>query len=251
MAAVRLYAVPASHPSAAVERALQLKGASYERIDLITLAHRPYLRARFGSATAPAALFDDGTKVSGSRAILRELDERFAEPPFLPAERDARAHVLRAEQWGEEVLQPLARRVTWAAVVRAPHAMASYLEGANTPLPPRVALLGAPLVSRAAVRVNHADEREVRADLAHLESHLQRADDWIADGVLGGDRPNAADLQIGASIRLLQTLADLAPRLDARPVGELARRWFPDYPGHTPALALPPPWLAAPTPAAA
>ena len=83
------------------------------------------------------------------------------------------------------------------------------------------------------------------------ESHLQRADDWIADGVLGGDRPNAADLQVGASIRLLQTLADLAPRLDARPVGALARRWFPDYPGYTPALALPPPWLAAPTPAAA
>jgi len=251
MATVRLYAVPASHPSAAVERALQLKGADHERIDLITIAHRPYLRARFGSSTAPAALFDDGTKVSGSRAIMRELDQRFPEPPLLPPDRDARAHVLRAEQWGEEVLQPLARRVTWAAVVRAPHAMPSYLEGANLPLPPRLALLGAPLVSRAAVRVNHAGEHEVRADLAHLDSHLQRADDWIADGVIGGERPNAADLQIGAGIRLLQTLADLAPRLDARPVGELARRWFPDYPGHTPALALPPPWLAASTPAAA
>jgi glutathione S-transferase len=245
MAAVLLYAVPASHPSAAVERALQLKGADYERIDLITLAHRPYLRVRFHSSTAPAAQFDDGKKVSGSRAILRELDQRFPEPPLLPADRDARAHVLRAEQWGEEVLQPLARRITWAAVVRAPHAMASYLEGAKTFLPPRVALLGAPVVARGAVRVNHANETEVRADLAHLDSHLERADDWIADGVLGGDRPNAADLQVGASIRLLQTLGDLAPRLDARPVGELARRWFPAYPGTTPALALPPPWLAA------
>jgi len=123
--------------------------------------------------------------------------------------------------------------------------MASYLDGARTFLPPRIALLGAPVVARAAVRINRASETEVRADLAHLDSHLQRADDWIADGVLGGDRPNAADLQVGASVRLLQTLGDLAPRLDGRPVGVLARRWFPAYPGFTPALVIPPPWLAA------
>jgi hypothetical protein len=43
----------------------------------------------------------------------------------------------------------------------------------------------------------------------------------------------------------MQTLADLATRLDPPPVGELARRWFPEYPGSTPALSLPPPWLAA------
>jgi glutathione S-transferase len=249
MAAVRLYAVPGSHPSAAVEVALRLKGAEYRRIDLITLAHKPVMRVRFGAASAPAVSFSDGKRVSGSRAIMRELDERFPEPPLLPSEQDACAHVLRAEQWGEEVLQPLARRITWAALLRSPHAMRSYLEGTQMILPPRLAMLGAPLVARGAARVNHAGEAEVRADLAHLDSHLQRADDWIADGVLGGEQANAADLQIGASIRLLQTLSDLAPRLDARPVGELARRWFPDYAGFTPALALPPPWLAVGAPA--
>jgi glutathione S-transferase len=245
MAAIRLYTVPASHPSAAAEAALRIKGADYKRIDLVTVAHRPVLRVRFGSATAPAVLFDDGKKVSGSRAIMRELDVRFPDPPLVPSDHEARAHVLRAEQWGEEVLQPLARRITWGALRRAPHAMGSYLEGAKMILPPRMAMLGAPVVSRIAVRINHANDAEVRADLAHLDSHLQRADDWIADGVLGGEQANAADLQIGSSIRLLQTLGDLAPRIDARPVGELGRRWFPVYPGGTPALALPPPWLAA------
>jgi glutathione S-transferase len=106
-------------------------------------------------------------------------------------------------------------------------------------------MLAAPVVARAAQRINHAGDEEVRADLAHLDSHLQRADDWIADGILGGEQANAADLQIGSSIRLLQTLGDLRPRIDARPVGELARLWFEDYPGDCPALALPPPWLAA------
>jgi glutathione S-transferase len=243
--AVRLYAVPASHPSAAVERALQLKGADYERIDMITALHKPVQRVRFGGWSVPSAIFDDGTKVLGSRRIMRALEERFPEPPFYPADKDARAYVERAEQWGEEVLQPLARRVTWAALRRAPEAMRSYLDGAKLPLPEGMAMLGAPLVLRTALRINGASDENVRADLMHLDSHLERADDWIGDGVLGGELANAADLQIGASIRLMQTLADLAPRLDARPVGELARRRFPDYPGYTPALSLPPPWLAA------
>jgi glutathione S-transferase len=243
--AVRLYTVPASHPSAAAERALQLKGADYERIDLITSLHKPIQRVRFGGWSVPSAIFEDGTKVLGSRRIMRALDERYPEPALFPADDVARANVERAEQWGEEVLQPLARRVAWAALRRAPHAMRSYLDGAKLPLPEGMAMLGAPLVLRTAVRLNGAGDENVRADLVHLDSHLQRADDWIAEGVLGGEQANAADLQIGSSIRLMQTLADLAPRLDARPVGDLARRWFPDYPGSTPALSLPPPWLAA------
>jgi glutathione S-transferase len=242
---VRLYAVPASHPSAAAERALQLKGADYERIDLVTVLHKPIQRLRFGGWSVPSVIFEDGTKVLGSRAIFRALDERYPDPPLLPADEDARAHVERAEQWGEQVLQPLARRITWCAIRHAPHAMRSYLDGAKLPLPTGMAMLGAPVVSRAAQRINHAGDDEVRADLAHLDSHLQRADDWIGHGVLGGEQANAADLQIGSSIRLLLTLGDLAPRIDARPVGELARRWFEDYPGNCPALSLPPPWLAA------
>jgi glutathione S-transferase len=243
--AVRLYTVPASHPSAAVERALQLKGADYERIELITALHKPIQRARFGGWSVPSVIFEDGTKVLGSRKIMRALDERYPQPPLFPADDEARAHVERAEQWGDEVLQPLARRVTWAALKRAPQAIRSYLEGAKLPVPERMAMLSAPLVLRTAVRINGASDENVRADLTHLDSHLERADDWIADGVLGGEQATAADLQIGSSIRLMQTLGDLAPRLDARPVGELARRWFPDYPGFTPALSLPPPWLAA------
>jgi glutathione S-transferase len=243
--AVRLYTVPASHPSAAAERALQLKGADYKRIDMITALHRPIQRVRFGGWSVPSVIFDDGTKVLGSRAIMRALDERYPRPPLYPADGEARTQMLRAEQWGEEVLQPLARRITWAALRHAPHAMRSYLAGAELPLPEGMAMLGAPVVMRVAVRINGASDENVRADLMHLDSHLERADDWIADGVLGGEQANAADLQIGSSIRLLQTLGDLAPRLDGRPVGELARRWFPEYPGFTPALSLPPPWLAA------
>jgi glutathione S-transferase len=63
--------------------------------------------------------------------------------------------------------------------------------------------------------------------------------------VIGGDQPNAADLQIGASVRLLLTLDDLRTPIDARPCGEHARRLFPDYPGRLPHGALPAAWIPA------
>ena len=68
---------------------------------------------------------------------------------------------------------------------------------------------------------------------------MDRIDGWLEDGVLGaGELPTAADLQIAASVRLLLTLDDLAPRIDGRPAGTHARRWLPRYPGRTPAGAI-------------
>ena len=86
-------------------------------------------------------------------------------------------------------------------------------------------------------------DAEVRADLLSLPYHLDRVDRWIGDGTLGGEQVTAADLQIAASVRLLLTFDDLAPMFDGRPASAHARRVVPDYPGHVPAGALPPPWL--------
>ena len=41
----------------------------------------------------------------------------------------------RAEEWGDQVLQPLARRVVWAAVFRRPEVMDAYSAGARPPRP--------------------------------------------------------------------------------------------------------------------
>jgi glutathione S-transferase len=238
-----LYAIPASHPCAAAGLALELKGIPYRRVELIPVAHRLAMKLRFGGGTVPGVEFEDGTRVLGSRRLVRVLEERVPEPPLLPADRAARARVERAEEWGDQVLQPLVRRVLWAALRRSPGAMMSYSEGAKLPVPAPVARLNAPLVALAAARMNGAADASVRADLAHLDTHLARVDGWIADDTLDGETPNAADLQIASGLRLLLTVADVAPMLDSRPAGALARRWFPQYPGATPAGALPREWL--------
>jgi glutathione S-transferase len=244
MSAALLYVTPASHPCATAERALQLKQLPYRRVVLIPVAHRLVQRARFGARTVPGIAFADGEHVIGTRPIMRALERRAAEPALLPAEEERRARVERAEEWGDQVLQPLARRVILAALRRAPGAIPSYLEGSKLAVPDAVARLTAPPVARMSARLNKADDGAVRADLIGLRHmHLGRVERWIEDGTLGTAAPNVADLQIGAALRLLLTIEDLRPLLAGRLVEGLARRWFPSYPGVVPAGTLPAAWL--------
>jgi glutathione S-transferase len=101
-----------------------------------------------------------------------------------------------------------------------------------------------PLTARLMAAKNKANQDGVRTDLAALPAQLQRIDDWIAEGLLGGEQPNAADLQIGSTIRLLLTLADLRPLLEAHPAAELTR-YFPPMVGEVPAGVLSPDWIPA------
>lgn len=240
--AATLYAVPASHPCAAVEKALQLKGIEYRRVDIPPVAHKPVQKALFGGSTVPGLRLD-GRKLLGSRAIMRALDEVAPEPPLLPADEKERKAVGLAEQWGDEVLQPLVRRVIWVALRRSPASMPSFGSGSRLPVPDAVTRLTAPLVARAEQRINSASELNVRADLAALDQHLARVERWMEHDVVGGAQPNAADLQIGSGLALLLTVEDVSNAFGSRRAAELARRWFPDYPGHVPAGVLPAEWF--------
>jgi glutathione S-transferase len=101
----------------------------------------------------------------------------------------------------------------------------------------------APAVIAILLRVHKAYDPAVRADLASLPGILDRIDGWIAEGVIGGDEPNVADLQVATSLALLMTHEDLRPFIADRPGGRLAQRLTPGYPGRMPA-AFPADWLA-------
>ena len=77
--------------------------------------------------------------------------------------------------------------------------------------------------------MNGATDDAVRADLRALPGHLDRIDAWLADGTLGTDpeAPNAADLQIGATSRLLLTIGDVLPSFDGRAARAHALRALP------------------------
>jgi glutathione S-transferase len=242
--AAKLYVVPGSHPCAAVEVALRLKSVPYTRVDLIPLTQLVVGPLRYGAITVPGLRLD-GERVHGSRAIMRRLDELAQQPPLLPPAGDASyARVLEAERWGDETLQSVPRRILDVAFLRDPSAMESYAGDARLPLPLALLRPAMPLTARLMAVRNRAREESARADLAALPAALARIDRWIAEGLLGGEQPNAADLQIGSSVRLLMTLGDLRPLIEQHPAARLTR-YFPPQAGEVPAGVLPAEWLPA------
>ena len=87
--------------------------------------------------------------------------------------------------------------------------------------------------------------RFVRADIRNLPGHLDHVDALVEAGVLGGAQPNAADLQIATTLRLLLTIEDLHPLFEGRPAKDLAHRYYDALPGRIPAGTLPSDWFAA------
>jgi glutathione S-transferase len=241
MGEAKLYVIPASHPSRSAMRMLERKGIPYRRVDLIPVVSKGVLRAqRFPGVTVPALKLD-GNRIQGSMRISRELDRFQPEPPLFPADPEERGKVEEAEVWGDE-FQKKPRRLIWWALKRNRAPMASYSQGARLGLPVGLAVkTGGPIVSLSA-RFNGASDENVSADLASLRADLDRIDAWIADGVIGGPQPNAADYQLAPSIQLLMTFDDLRPFVESRPCGELAKRIDPDFPGRMPPI-FPAEWL--------
>ncbi len=235
---LRLYVVHGSHPCAAVEKALSIKGLSYSVFEWPPPLHAPMQRVIFGKRTVPA-LRIDSEKLSGSRTIMRRLDELVPEPRLIPTDPSERARVEEAERWGDEVLQPVARELIWAAFVNSPSAMVSYSEHSRLPLPAAAIRLSAPVIARLGSRLNRTGDEVARKDVQALPGQLDRVDAWIADGRIGDpEHPNAADLQIASTVRLMLTLADVQPLIEGRPCAELARRLFPTVDGEMPAGSL-------------
>jgi len=237
-----LYTIPASHPCAAVEETMRRKGIEFRRVEMVPLAHIAVGLVRYGGATVPGMRLGS-ERIRGSRAIMRVLDELAPDPPLLPPPGSAEyARVLEAERWGEELLQPVPRRIIDAGLLRRPAAGASYLAAAELPLPNAMIGPSLPLLARLMAMRNGADDESVREDIAALPHQLDRVDGWLQEGLLGGAEPNAADLQIGSTIRLLLSFGDVRPLIAGRPCERLAA-YFPPLVGEIPAGTLPAQWL--------
>ena len=239
----RLFVQPGSHPCVAVEVALRLKGIEFERVDLLPLTQVLVGPLRYGGVTVPGMRVD-GERIVGSRAIMRRLDALAPEPALLLAAGEPmRERVLDVERWGDEILQSVPRRIIDVAFLRAPASMESYAGDAKLPLPNAMLRPALPLTARMMALKNHATDERAQADIAELPHQVARIDEWIAEGVLGGERPNAADLQLGCSLRLLMTIGDVRPLIETYAAARLVA-YFPPVAGEIPAGVLPREWFA-------
>ncbi|MBA3438182.1 MAG: glutathione S-transferase N-terminal domain-containing protein [Thermoleophilaceae bacterium] len=237
-----VYGIPGSHPVKSALLMLDHKGIEHRVVQVPPVLCRPALRAMgFPGPTVPAVRID-GRRFQTTRAIARELDQLRPHPPLFPDEPGIRADVVEAEGWGDEVLQPVARRLAWATLRRDRSGMASFFDGPMLGLSPRVALAGAGPIVAVSSRINSAGDAAARADVAALPRLLDHVDALLTKRVIGAAQPNAADFQIAPSTRLMMLFDDLKPALEGRPAARHATRVLPHYSGHMPA-ALPPDWL--------
>jgi glutathione S-transferase len=238
-----LIGVPSSHPTLTAALALERKGIPYRRIDLVPGVSRGLLRVLGFPGTRVPALRLNGQRLQGSRTITRALDALRPEPPLFPAAPAERQAVESAERWGDEVLQDVPRRLTWGALKRDRSGIESLLADARTGVPASIAAPASIPVIPLSARLNRVNDAALRADLERVPALIDRVDELIAEGVIGGAEPNAADLQIAPSVRLLSVLDDIRPAIEGRPAAELAERVASRLRGHIPPV-FPAEWLA-------
>ena len=242
---VKLYSIALSHPARAAGLMLRHKGIEHEIVDIQPGMQRVLLRVHgFRGATVPALKFD-GRKVLGSRNISRALDDLKPDPPLFPSDPQERAAVEEAERWGDEVLQPIPRNIFRLSVARDQRLRRNLAETAGMPLPAVAAKLTKPVGWYFASVVSGTSEESIRAELAALPAHLDHVDELIAEGVIGGEQPNAADFQIATSVRVMLNFPQLRPLIEDRPAGELAMRIAPNF-GRPLPLELPAEWVPEP-----
>ena len=97
-----------------------------------------------------------------------------------------------------------------------------------------IAARAAPPIAMLARRLNRATDENVRRDLAALPGMVDRVDELIERGVIGGAERNAADYQIATSVSFLLTMEDIRPMVEGRPAERLALEVVKKQPGHLP-----------------
>ncbi len=238
----KLYVVPGSHPAYTGRLLLEFKGIEYKRIDLIPMVAKAYLKLLgFPRSTVPA-LKIDGRKIQGTLNISRELESIKPLPSLYPEDPDQRAKVVEAERWGEEMLQPIPRRIIWWCLKRDRTPLTGFAEGARLGVPIGLAVKTSAPIAEVTARYNRSTDGAVQADLARLPELLDHVDKLIGEGIVGGEVPNAADFQIATSVRLLLCFDDLRPFLVRRPAKDLAMRILPDMKGNI-GMSFPNEWL--------
>ena len=237
-----LHVVPFSHPCLAVTAALDRFGLDHEIVELQTGKQGDEIEAIYGPGrrTVPGLLVD-GEPVHGTVAIFERIDQLVDDAGLYP--EAVAAAIREAERGVAEDIQTAGRVLAFGALHFRPESLGTFAgAGALDPAGTDFAIR----MVRGAWRYIGIDAERIARQLAELPGQLDTVDELIADGVLGGERPCAADFQIGSSLQLLLAIGDVRQLIADRPCEALARDLFEPSKGDVPAGAFPDGWVPAP-----
>jgi glutathione S-transferase len=233
-----LHVVPFSHPCLAVSAALDRLGQEYETVVLETGSQGDDVEKVYGEGrrTVPGLLVDD-EPVHGTSAIFARLSELHPDAGFYPP---AVAEAIReVEPALAEDIQMSARVLVFGAMHFRPESMGTFA-GVDQLDPGGVDF--AIKSMRAAWRYLGIDAQRVNATLQALPAQLDAVDALLEAGVIGGEKPTAADFQLGSSLHLLVQIGDVRPLVEERPAVKLLSLFEPGK-GDVSAGAFPPGWV--------
>ena len=140
-------------------------------------------------------------------------------------------------------MQPIPRRLFRYGFARYPELRRRVVRAQRLPIPGLTAKAIRPAVEwYARADGRRATEAGVRADVAALPALLDHVDQLLGDGTLTLDPPNAATLQIMATVNLMARFGDLAELVASHACGAPAREIFSNYRAELPPF-LDPAWL--------
>jgi glutathione S-transferase len=222
----KLVATVGSHPCIGAEMMLRYKGIEYTRLDLPNMTHKAIMPLmRYRGTTVPA-LTIEGKRIVGSMRIARALEALVPEPPLFGDDS-----IESAEAWGDTVLQDSVRQLARTGTGKDVESMRDFISRPVMGIPASVMRKAVPVLHPVVSWQMRPKPGSAEACLAALPGQLDRVDALLAEGVIGGERLNAADAQIAPSVRLVLNFDQLREAVDARPAGVYARRLVPDYPG--------------------
>lgn len=236
---ITLHVLPPSHPCMTVRAALDHKGLEYEEVNLDMGKHGDQVEELYGEGnrTVPGVMIGS-EPVHGSTAILERLDELVSENPLYP--EGIASEVREAELWADGDLQDLGRRLPWGALHFRPEAMGTF--GGGEPLDPAGTDFAMKFV-HSTWKYHGITAEKLAGDLSRLPAIIETIEGFAGQGLIDGEQPTAADLQIASTVRVLLTVADLHPAFEDSAGERIARRYFPDYNGLVPPGAFPDGWI--------
>lgn len=236
---VTLHALPPSHPCKTVGAALDHKGIEYEWVNLDFGKHNEQIGELYGAEakTVPGLSIGD-ERIHGSTEILWRLEELVPENPLYP--EPVADQVREAELWGAGDLQDFGRRIPWGGLYFRPERLGRMngideLDPAGTDFAMRFI--------RSTWKYHDISSVRIADDLERLPGMVDEIEDMAGRGVLDGESPTAADLQIGASVWVISTISDVRPVFEGSAAARVAERYFGEVPELIPAGALPASWI--------